>query len=60
MMYHEALAAFRRDTLPQVRKRYGTRDKVAVRTAWCDYVDTLHRERQITDKQAQAWDNPFP
>lgn len=34
-------------------------DKPALREAWNNYVDGLHRERRITDKQVQTWLNPF-
>ena len=28
---------------------------VAVRCAWVDFVDSLARDNQITDKQARTW-----
>jgi hypothetical protein len=34
-------------------------DKPAARQAWVVYVDGLHRDGLITDKQAKTWDNPF-
>lgn len=27
--------------------------------AWADYVDGLHREGKITDRQAFRWETPF-
>jgi hypothetical protein len=35
-------------------------DPTAKRCAWCDFVDSLHRSKQITDRQAFTWSNPFP
>jgi hypothetical protein len=34
-------------------------DKPDACEAWCIFIDTLHRDGQITDKQVQSWDNPF-
>lgn len=30
------------------------------RTAFNDFVDSLHKDRRITDRQANTWSNPFP
>lgn len=35
-------------------------DPIAKRTAWNDFVDQLNKDRQITDRQAFTWSNPFP
>lgn len=35
-------------------------DPTAKRTAWNDFVDSLHKDRDITDRQAFTWSNPFP
>lgn len=53
--YREALADFKANVLPSVPSN----DKSAKGQAWSMYVDLLHREGQITDKQAQNWHNPF-
>lgn len=34
-------------------------DKPAIRAAWVDYIDTLHRAGQITSRQAGTWTNPL-
>lgn len=28
------------------------------RETWNNYVDALHRQNRVTDKQAQNWDHP--
>lgn len=55
MTYREALADFKANFLPSVPSN----DKPAKGQAWVMYVEQLHREGQITDRQAQNWDNPF-
>lgn len=55
MTKREALADFKANVLSSVPSN----DKPAKGEAWCMYVDHLHREGKITDKQAQNWDNPF-
>jgi hypothetical protein len=59
LTYDRALRYFRENVKPDVERKYGKRDKVAVRTAWVEYIDQLRRENEITEKQAQEWDNPF-
>ena len=34
-------------------------DRPALRQAWNDFVDTLQRNRSITEKQASEWVNPW-
>lgn len=34
-------------------------DVVAKRQAFVDFIDTLHRDGEITDRQANSWTNPF-
>jgi len=55
MSYLEALADFKANVLPGIPSH----DKPAKAEAWVVYVDHLHREGQITDKQAQNGNNPF-
>lgn len=31
----------------------------AKRQGFVDFIDTLHRDGQITDRQANSWENPF-
>lgn len=49
-----AYEEFERDVMPGVRAR----DRPMVRQAWCEFVDRLHREGRITDRQACDWDAP--
>lgn len=58
----QALATFRRDVLPAVRAEYeqdGRVDAVARREAWNNWTDALCKDRQITSRQYETWDNPF-
>jgi hypothetical protein len=34
-------------------------DIPAKRQGFVDFVDTLHRDGEITDRQANSWTNPF-
>lgn len=34
-------------------------DVVAKRQAFVDFIDALHRDGEITDRQANTWTNPF-
>lgn len=51
----EALKLFRKHVIPALRHK----DRPAVAAAWVAHVDALHRDRYITAKQADTWDNPF-
>lgn len=55
----EALKDFRENIAPEIRKRYGRGDSIAMREAWSDYTDMLCKDRMITNKQYDTWDNPF-
>ena len=58
----EVLRRFREEVLPYIRQRYeqdGRVDTVARREAWNDYTDMLAKNREITTKQYEDWDNPF-
>jgi hypothetical protein len=55
----EAQHEFKVYVLPAVVERYGPGDKVAVREAWNDWTDALCKERRITLKQYESWDNPY-
>ncbi len=50
MNHRDALASFRELTLGM-----DPRVKADIRMAWVDYIDSLHRDRAITDAQAHAW-----
>jgi hypothetical protein len=41
------------------RFRFDPKDKPAAGQAWCIFIDALHCEGKITDRQVQSWDNPF-
>lgn len=49
-----ARAHFREFWLPTLRSS----DRASVRLAWSQFIDALHRERKISDKQVQTWDIP--
>ena len=34
-------------------------DICAKRQGFVDFIDTLHRDGEITDKQVNSWSNPF-
>ena len=59
MTFREAKKDFERDTLPGVVAKYGKSDKPAMGQAWVAYVDGLHRDNVISDRQAHEWDNPY-
>ena len=41
------------------RLGYRKSDKIAKRTEWNDYTDALCKDRLITSKQYDTWDQPF-
>lgn len=49
-----AIASFK-EVLPDLPHK----DKVAIRCAWNDFTDGLHRDGQISDYQVRIWTNPF-
>lgn len=57
----EAVEDFRKHILPLVQhpKNFGPNDKVAVRTAWNDYTDSLRKDGKISLRQYEIWSNPF-
>jgi hypothetical protein len=57
----EALSEWRSSYLPSVVDTYeadGVADYPARRMSWTTFVDALHREGEISDKQAQNWAQP--
>ena len=54
MTNREANLIFDRDYAPQI----GRDDKPALRTAWNDWTDSLHRDGVITDRQRENWTYP--
>lgn len=53
----EAVREFKRN----YRKLYIDRvDYWTAHLAWSEYVDSLNKDKQITDKQASNWSTPFP
>jgi len=34
-------------------------DSIAKREEWNNYIDFLNKDRQVTDRQASSWSNPF-
>jgi hypothetical protein len=59
MRKNTAVADFREFILPGVIKWFGENDKVAIRTAWNDWTDSLCKSNQITLRQYETWTNPF-
>ena len=59
MTKRQALAEFRQFYAPEVRKRYGRGDTIAMREEWNNYTDMLCKDRRITSKQYDSWDNPY-
>lgn len=59
MTKEQALKDFKKHVIPEIIKRYGEDDVVAMRTAWVNYTDDLHRSGMISDNQVNSWDNPF-
>lgn len=58
----QALALFREDYLPAIRKLYeqdGRVDTDARRQEWSNFTDALAKEGQITRWQDEHWTNPF-
>jgi len=48
----------RRDFCSTFGPSLPARDRPALREAWSNYIDALHRDRQITDSQVQGWTGP--
>ena len=59
MTKQQALEYFKENILPAVIKKYGKNDETAIREEWNVYTDTLCKNREITLKQYESWDNPF-
>ena len=56
----QALESFRdlwQDVLATNRNYRG--DSIAKREEWNNYVDSLNKDRLVTDHQASTWSNPF-
>ena len=34
-------------------------DRTMKREAWLNFIDSLHRDGLVTDKQVNTWNNPF-
>lgn len=59
MTRNDAISEFREHHLQGVVKQFGMNDVPALRQAWNDYTDGLHRDGRITDYQVNHWNNPF-
>jgi len=55
MTKKEALSQFKEFHMPNIPSN----DKPALRQAWNDYTDYLCKDKQISLKQYETWDNPF-
>ena len=54
----QAEQEFAAEVLPGVLRAFGGRDRTAVRTAWNDFTDGLHKAGRITDHQVETWTHP--
>lgn len=54
MTKQQAIEYFKEHVLP----RLDITDRPLVRTAWNDYVDALQKNGQITERQAETWEQP--
>ncbi len=59
MTKKEAIAEFRANHLPVLREHYSPTDRIAFRTAWNNYTDSLCKAGQITEHQYMTWIGPF-
>jgi hypothetical protein len=55
MRKSEAVSFFKEEILPSIIESYGENDKVAIRTAWNDWTDSLCKDGRITPKQYNNW-----
>jgi len=59
--FDQACEMFREDILPLVVQTYeldGFRDGPARCEAWCNWTDSLCKDRQISDWQYMNWSHP--
>jgi len=56
MTKKEAVAQFKADL---EESEMNKTDSVAIRCAWHDWTDYLHKDGQITYSQYQNWRNPY-
>ena len=59
--FDQACEMFREDILPMVIQAYeldGHRDGPARCEAWCNWTDSLCKDRQISDWQYMNWSHP--
>jgi len=54
----DAMSEFESGIVPMIVRRHGY-ERVAMRTAWNDYVDSLIRRNRLTPAQADLWVNPY-
>ena len=54
----QVMLMFRRDVLPGLIKRYGLKDRTAIRTAYNDFTDGLFKSGEISDRTYNAT-NPY-
>lgn len=55
MTLREARKYFREHLAPSVIARYGKNDKAAMRIAFNDWTDSLHKNGEITERQYNNW-----
>ena len=61
ILFADACETFTTEILPAIQEQYeqdGIPDMPARREAWCNWVDSLNQNEQISDWQADNWDHP--
>ncbi len=61
ILFADACETFTTEILPMIQEQYeqdGIPDMPARREAWCNWVDSLNQNEQISDWQADNWDHP--
>jgi len=62
MTKREALARFKKEVLPGIKQQYekdGVPDIPARCEAWNDWTDGLMKNKEISLRQYEGWENPF-
>ena len=60
MTRDQAIKIFNKNALPLIHETYGIHDVPAVREAWNNFTDALHKDGLITDRQVNTWVSPVP
>ncbi len=55
MNIKQATNTFVQTTISTIIRHYGHADKGTISMEWFQYIDSLHRDGMITDRQAHRW-----